>query len=489
MNLLKIFKRKTHNSDIKKPELNPLYTNMIKSITEDVINMDIYKNEFKRQKKEVEKANASPEMAMDSNCVNSLWSNEVYDLNNPLIAKNSFRGFGILALLVQIPYIQNACEKYANELMRKGFKFVSIDPNDDKLELIELLNKKWKEFNCNDILLTACLKTLQLGGCQIYPKIKDDKELLNKKLIINELTIKPKSLEYFTVIEPIWCVATEINYTKPLEKDYYCPTMYNIMGQSIHSSRLIPIIFSELPQQIKPLYQFYGKSLTAKMLDSVTKVTEIADDIAEIIKRYNLTVLGVSLNSANENPDRLINRIKNFINCKTNWGVFVHDAKEEKIEQIQMSLVGLDDLLSRFEEMMCIAPQIPATKMLGISPKGFSTNDESGESNFYDNIDSLRITKLKPIIEQMIHLIMLNEGIEIDHNIAIEFGKLKESTPLEQAQINEINSRRDANYETSGVLSGEEIRQKVAMDPESGYNSLEIDNGDLEDNIEIKEND
>lgn len=481
MNLFKVFKRKSSNLDITKLNKHALYDNLIPLIAQDKINMDNYEKEFKRQKETIKKANSTPEMALDSDCINNFWSAETYNLNDKLIAKNSFRGFGYLALLVQIPYILNACDKYANELMRKGFKFVSIDPNDDKLELIELLNEKWKKFNCNDILLTASLKTLQLGGCQIYPKIKDDEKLLNKKLIINESTIKPGSLEYFTVIEPIWCVATEINYTKPLEKDYYCPTMYNIMGNSIHASRLISVIFSELPQQIKPLYQFYGKSLTAKMLDSVTKVTEVADDIAEIIKRYNLTVLGVSLNSANENPNKLINRIKNFINCKTNWGVFVHDSKEEKIEQIQMSLVGLDDLLSRFEEMMCIAPQIPATKMLGISPKGFSTNDESGENNFYDNIDSLRIIKLKPIIEQMMHLIMLNEGIEIDHNIAIEFGKLKESTPLEQAQINEINSRRDTNYDTTGILSSEEIRQKLAMDPESGYNSLEIENNDLED--------
>ena len=52
----------------------------------------------------------------------------------------------------------------------------------------------------------------------------------------------------------------------------------------------------------------------------------------------------------------------------------------------------------------------------------------------------------------------------------------------EKADIRKIDADTDAVYITSGVLAGNEVRQKVADDPDSPYHSL-----DLSDDIEIEE--
>ena len=43
----------------------------------------------------------------------------------------------------------------------------------------------------------------------------------------------------------------------------------------------------------------------------------------------------------------------------------------------------------------------------------------------------------------------------------------------EQAEVREIQSRVDSAYVAAGVISGQEVREKVALDPNSGYNGID----------------
>lgn len=442
------------------------------------VDMDKFNLLIGSQLRNIDTSN-NPRLAMDSTSRDYSASMPWCEHNDNLLQKNIFPGFPFLSIISQIPIINNTINSYAENITRAGFKFISTDPDDAQDEIIAILKDRWKQFNCDKIINDANIITLGQGVSFIYPKLKDDDnkdengrvELSRPLASISSATIAKGSLERFTVIEPQWCLPIEVNYTKPLTQDFYQPKKYTALGQVIDASRVIRMLFNELPNLVKPTYQFAGLSLTQKLIQSVRDFEEVKETIKEIIKRYNVSVITAS-EAVQADAQSMRARIKNFITGRNNFGVFLMSA-DEKFEQIQMQLAGLDDLVSRFAEFMCIYSQEPATKMLGISPRGFSTNDESGAQNFYDNIDSIRKNKIKPIMQQMINLILLNEGLELNNHIDIEFDNLQEPSALEKAQISQINASTDDTYYNNGAINGEEIRNKIATDPHSGYDSLE----------------
>jgi hypothetical protein len=213
-------------------------------------------------------------------------------------------------------------------------------------------------------------------------------------------------------------------------------------------------------------------------------VEEIKKEIKEIIKRYNLCLIGLSSDSLTD-PVQAKASIQSFINGRDNFGAFIFAKDEEEVIQTQMAITGLDDLFSRYIEFLCPVSEIPATKLLGQALRGFTTNDESSHRNWYDKTENNRESMAKPPLMSMIHMIMLNEGIEIDHDIDIKFGRLYEADKLELAQIDKFNSEAEKNRVEAGILSTSEVREVIANNEDNGYANLDIDNLD---DIEIEDN-
>ncbi len=438
-----------------------------------------YQQAFEQQKN----AQAiATDMAMDNNP--SQFTN-LYGINynDPLIKQYQFMGWGALIMYQQIPLIYNACKVYADEILRGGFELVSTDGS-DKSKLIELLNSKIKEYEVKETLHKALLTAVSLGGCQIFTKLKNDEKKQDKKIKYDVTSVSKGSLEYFTVIEPQWCSPVAVNFNKPKDADFYKPELYTVMGETTHCSRMIKVIFNHVPNLIKPVYWFYGMSLTQKILQAVMDAEEIKSEIKEIIKKFNLCLVGLSIDELS-NPAKAKARIQSFINGRDNFGAFIFAKGEEEVIQTQMSVGGLDDLFSRYMELLCTFTQIPATKLLGIAPRGFSTNDESSHRNWYDLIENYRESMAKPVLMSMIHMLMLNEGIEIDHDIDIKFGQLYEADKLELSQIEKFNSEAEKNRVEAGILSTSEIRAVIANNEDNAYANLDIENLD---NIEIEDN-
>lgn len=438
-----------------------------------------YINAFEQQK---QAQNKTSNVAMDSNpaMFGNLYQT-TYDTQ--LTKEYQFVGWGALILYQQVPLIYNACKVYADEMLRGGFELVSTDGS-DKSELITLLNSKIKEYEVKETLHKALITAVSLGGCQIFTKLKNDEKKQDKKIKYDVTSIAKNSFEYFTVIEPQWCSPVAVNFNKPKDADFYKPELYTVMGETTHCSRMIKVVFNHVPTLIKPVYWFYGISLTQKILQAVMDVEEIKSEIKKIIERYNLCLVGLSADALT-NPELGKSRVKSLVNGRDNWGAWIYEKDQEEVIQTQMSVSGLDDLFSRYIELLCTITQIPATKLLGIAPRGFSTNDESSHRNWYDLIENYRESMAKPVLMSMIHMLMLNEGIEIDHDIDIKFGQLYEADKVELAQIEKLNSEAEKNRVEAGILSTSEIRSVIANNEDNGYANLDIDNLD---DIEIENN-
>ena len=79
-------------------------------------------------------------------------------------------------------------------------------------------------------------------------------------------------------------------------------------------------------------------------------------------------------------------------------------------------------------------------------------------------------------------IIQLSEFGDIDDGITFDFEPLYEMSAKERAEIRKVDADTDAVYVAASVLSNNEVREKIAGDPDSPYHSL-----DLNDDLEIED--
>jgi hypothetical protein len=79
---------------------------------------------------------------------------------------------------------------------------------------------------------------------------------------------------------------------------------------------------------------------------------------------------------------------------------------------------------------------------------------------------------LRSNLETMMKVIMLDQFGEVDDDITFDFASLFALTGKEEALIRKSDSDRDIGYIQQGVLSPEEVRNRIAKDPASGYDAI-----------------
>jgi hypothetical protein len=86
-------------------------------------------------------------------------------------------------------------------------------------------------------------------------------------------------------------------------------------------------------------------------------------------------------------------------------------------------------------------------------------------------------------LTKVLQIIQLSEFGEIDPDIVFEFETLYGMDDVEKATVRKTDADTDAVLVSIGAISPDEARARLAADPESGYDSLEgeIDDGDDEE--------
>jgi hypothetical protein len=123
----------------------------------------------------------------------------------------------------------------------------------------------------------------------------------------------------------------------------------------------------------------------------------------------------------------------------------------------------------------CSVARIPAVKYTGINPKGFNATSESELRAFYDTIVGEQNHLFDPHLTTILDIMQISLWGARDPDIIHEFVPLWELTEKEKAEMRKANMEVDVGYMDGGVLGPEEIRTKIANDPESGYDSIDPD--------------
>lgn len=429
-------------------------------------------------------------LAMDSTPYGEI--NDAYAMGYAWGNMDSFPGYPYLSMMAQKPEYRKMVGTIAEEMTRKWIKLKTVG-DDDKSDRVKQLYDALERFHVRDKFREAAEHDGYFGGGQIYIDVlspknvsawTDDNEL-QSKLFISDKKIPKGSLKGFQVIEPVWTYPGVYNAQNPLSPDFYKPTQWFVMGKTVHASRMIDFVSRQVPDMLKASYNFRGLSLIQIAEPYVNNWLRTRDSVSDMIHSFSIPVIGTDMSQVLQGggAENLLMRLMMFNQCRDNRGAFAIDndsTKPETVEFVNAPLSGLDTLQAQAQEQMASVSSIPLVKLLGITPNGLNASSDGEIRVFYDYIHSLQQSIFKTPLKRVLDVIQLSEFGDIDPDIYFEFEPLYEMSAKEKAEIRKIDADTDAVYVTAGVLSGNEVREKIADDPDSPYHSL-----DLSDEIEI----
>lgn len=417
-----------------------------------------------------------------------------YNKLNSLLIDNVFMGYAELSMLTQNSILGRICGMMAEEMWSKGIELKGTGDKEVEENKIKELELELERLDLNGVGEWSAYLSFAFGSGLIYPKLKGD-EVDNEReneLFIDDVKINKGDLEYLKTIEPTWYVPIKYNTTDPFSEWFYVPEFYTVIGQITHCTRIFKITYQEVVDLLKPVYLFNGIPMLQQSVPWVAKFEQVYDEIISIIKRYNLSVLKTNIEAIIDPNDEntiqtaaanLKNRLDIFNAFRNNMGTLAI-ANTEEFEQVQMTLTGLDTLLTKSLEYIAIVPGITITKLFGDSLKGgLSSKGEHETNNFYDHIRALQNRMFKDPVTKIIHLAMLNIWGKIDESITWDFAKLEESNKLEESTIRLNNTTAASAMIASGVLTPYDERMRIANDPDSGYDTLAIEEQDLANEV------
>ncbi len=386
-----------------------------------------------------------------------------------------FPGYPFLAELAQRSEFRQPTETTAKEMTRKwiALKSKSKANKGDAIKDLEDDLRKYK-------IQALFRKVTELDGFYglgfIY--IDVDSGMPSDPLMIDEKTIAKGSLRGFTTIEPMWTTPLVWNSTDPTKPNFYKPDSWMVLGRKTDATRLLRFVSREVPDIIKPAYNFGGISLTQLIQPYVDRWLKTVDSVNKLISNFSIIFLQTdmdallqgSVNGAGSNA--LLQRIKLFLQTRDNQGLFLTDKEREMLYQLAVPLSGLSELQAQAQEHMAAPTHLPLVVLTGITPAGLNASSDSEIEVFHDWINSSQEQLYTDHLTKVLHVLMLNRHGKIDDDIVFDYVPLKQLTGEALSRVKKTQSEMDVGYIDAGVVLPEEVRDRVATDPDSGYDNL-----------------
>lgn len=382
-----------------------------------------------------------------------------------------FPGYAMLSGLAQNGLIRSGVEMRAKEMTRKWGEVVTAGEDEEKRA--EAMNRRLEDIGAKNLFRQIAEKCGFMGGCLVFIDTGEDRKELVNPLILDGKILKGK-LKGFRIIDPWTCWPGLYNSIDPLAEDYFNPSLWYVQGTPISSTRLIRVVENELPEMIRPAYNFFGLSLTQKVLDAVSHFTRNRESASKLLEKISLVVLKTDMSdilSGGSDADVRM-RAQYFAN---NWdfdGVAMIDKDSEELAIFNNTISGVVDIVRQSMEYVAAMFNEPATKLWGISPAGMNATGESDMQNHYDNIASLQEQLLAAPMKRVLDVLQLDMYGNVDRDLKFQFAPLSEKSDRAVAELNKMKAETADIYVAMGAVGAEEVRNTLIKDPDSGYTGL-----------------
>ena len=389
-----------------------------------------------------------------------------------------FIGYPRLAELAQISEYRSVSETTANEMTRQWIEIKSVGEEDNS-DLIKQIKECYERLNVRDAFRKAIETDGLFGRGQILVQIKDHDGKLANPLLLTEKTIAKGSLKALVNIEPMWTTPAPYNAIDPTQPDFYKPKAWYVMAQEIHASRLFTLISRPVPDMLKPAYNFGGVSMTQLMIPYVKRWLRTVDSVSDLLHSFSLsgikTDMSAILSGSDDGDTNIMLRAELYNRFRDNRGLMLLSKDDEEFFQFNTPLSGLDALLAQSQEQMAAPSHTPLVKLLGITPSGLNASTEGEIAVYYDHIRAMQENLLRDPLDKLLKLVQLHLFGKVNDNITFDFVPLQQMSGTELSTIRKSDTDRDVAYIQAGVVSAEEVRGRLASEPDSGYNGIDVE--------------
>jgi uncharacterized protein len=385
-----------------------------------------------------------------------------------------FPGYPYLAELAQRPEYRNITETLAEEMTRKWVKLLSSG-DDDKTDTIKLLEDAMKRYGLRERFNRAMELDGFMGMGLIYIDVDnawDDLDELKTVLLIDPRKIAKGAKVYFQTVDPTWISPKYYNSTDPLRPDYFKPSAWYVMGKEVHESRLLIIRSREVPDILKAAYNFGGLSLSQMAKPYVDNWLRTRQSVSDLLHAFTVFVLKTNMQAYLQNAGQLLARLAAFVLGRDNKGLMMVDKEQEDLTNVSAPLGTLDHLQAQAQEQMASVSQEPIIKLLGITPTGLNATTDGEIRVWYDRVKAKQEKTYGAALTTALQVVQLAETGEIDPMIVYEFLPLWELDAAGRAAVEKIKADTDIAYMDGSVIDNEEVRTRLAGDPESPYHGL-----------------
>ncbi len=408
-------------------------------------------------------------------------------MNQNLLAwyvSQGFVGYQACAIIAQHWLVDKACSQAPRDALRNGYEITANDGDEIAPELLAEVKKMDIKYGVN-AQMEQFARFNRVFGIRIalFQVDSTDPDYYEKPFNIDG--VMPGSYKGISQIDPYW-ITPELNrpsVANPESRHFYEPTWWRISGKRYHRSHLVIIRGPEVADILKPSYIYGGMPLTQAIYERVYAAERTANEAPQLAMTKRLTTLKTDTAAALADQEKFEQSLAQWVYYRDNYGIKVIGGEEE-INQFDTSLGELDSVIMTQYQLVAAVARTPATKLLGTSPKGFNATGEFEEASYHEELKSIQTHELQPLLQRHHELIIKSHvapkfGIE-PFAVDIVWNKLDEQTAKEKADTNLVKAQTDQILQQAGAVDGEDIRRRVASDPDSGYNGMSTEPDEID---------
>jgi len=396
-------------------------------------------------------------------------------------ASQGFIGYQVCALIAQQWLVNKACLVPARDAVRKGWE-INVPEVDglDAVEVLAMIETADKKYRLRKNLIEFVKMGRVFGIRVVMFKVNStDPDYYAKPFNADGIT--PNSYRGMVQIDPYW-LAPELSTAgamDPTSTEFYEPTYWIVNSQRVHRSHLVIMRGPEVPDLLKPSYLYGGMSVPQLIFERVYAAERCANESPQLLLTKRSTTFYTDAAKAVANPSKFAAQMEVWAGYRDNFGIKVADKMDDEIEQQDTSLADLDATIMTQYQLVAAAANIPATKLLGTTPKGFNSTGEYEEANYHEELEAIQAEDLLPLMERH-HLCVLRSDVLPKLNnvrpfmVEVVFNPLDSLTAEEQATVNKTKAETDAILVGVGAIDGNDVRNRIAADKYSGHDGLEV---------------
>ena len=391
-----------------------------------------------------------------------------YGINDQVLQHFQNRGFigwSACAILAQHEIINRACAIPAEDAIAHGYTVKCESPehtHDAKHETSELpflkeIKKLSDRMGMNDLCIQLDYKKKVFGVGLAIPRVEGaeyDKPY-------NPDGIKKGSYKGFAIVDPYWLTyeLDEGAQSDPTSPDFYEPTYYRMPnGKRVHKSWIVRAVNSHVPDVLKPTYYFGGVPLPQMLYERVFCADKIANEAPLLAMTKRLLIADANVEELigdDEHASKMLKMIEYF---RDNFSIFFKKPNSQ-VSQIDTTLAEFNQLIMTQYQLVCTIAQMPATKLLKVTPTGFQSTGEYEWKDYGQALLDIRNNVYTPFLERHYELLVRSSYPDRkDIKLSVSFNPIEVPTSVEIAAQESRIAQLLNTLIRAGVITPEEAR-------------------------------